>query len=121
MTINGKPALFLVLKGKWYDLIEKGIKKEEYRAFTVYWCCRLYQSYAKPVVQNPKKKPFEYICFQHGYTKTNRVFTKYSGFELGTGRKDWGAEENEIYFKIQIGSLVDKSKILTINGEKTNW
>lgn len=34
-------TLDLVVKGKWYDMIEGGIKKEEYREFNPYWCNRL--------------------------------------------------------------------------------
>ena len=34
-------VLSLVLKGKWYDAIEWGGKREEYRACTPYWETRL--------------------------------------------------------------------------------
>ena len=33
--------LSLVLKGKWYDMIEHGVKREEYRDATKYWRIRL--------------------------------------------------------------------------------
>ena len=33
--------LSLVLKGKWYDMIENGGKQEEYRDATKYWRIRL--------------------------------------------------------------------------------
>ena len=39
--------LSLVLKGKWYDMIEQGGKREEYRAATKYWSRRLYNWDAK--------------------------------------------------------------------------
>lgn len=34
-------VLPLVLKGKWYDMIERGEKTEEYRAASPYWAIRL--------------------------------------------------------------------------------
>ena len=34
--------LSLVLKGKWYDMIASGEKREEYRAATPYWSKRLF-------------------------------------------------------------------------------
>ena len=34
-------TLFLPLKAKWYDMIESGIKTEEYREFKEYWFKRL--------------------------------------------------------------------------------
>ena len=34
-------VLSLVLKGKWYDMIERGEKREEYRDDKVYWAIRL--------------------------------------------------------------------------------
>ena len=34
-------VLKLVLKRKWYEMIERGEKREEYRAATDYWLKRL--------------------------------------------------------------------------------
>lgn len=40
--------LRLVLKGKWYDMIATGEKKEEYRADTQYWHKRLFKLGSEP-------------------------------------------------------------------------
>ena len=40
MTKEGK-TLHLVLKRKWWDMIESGEKKEEYRTHSDYWIKRL--------------------------------------------------------------------------------
>lgn len=37
-------TLMLNLDGKWYDMIEKGIKKEEYRVIKDHWSSRLFLS-----------------------------------------------------------------------------
>ena len=40
MESNNK-TLTLPLKKKWYDMIESGVKTEEYREIKPYWCNRL--------------------------------------------------------------------------------
>lgn len=41
------PVLYLVLKKKWFDLIEQGIKKEEYREIKKHWFTRLFYSHCE--------------------------------------------------------------------------
>ena len=53
--------LSLVLKHKWYDLIESGEKTSEYREVKPYWDKRL-------------SKHYDTVTFQKGYTKTKLKF-----------------------------------------------
>ena len=56
--------LTLVLKGEWFDMIERGEKYEEYREANDYWLKRLYnwdQSF------RPGKMPV--VEFRRGYVK----------------------------------------------------
>lgn len=39
-------TLYLPLKKEWYEMIEAGIKKEEYREESPYWRRRLIECYA---------------------------------------------------------------------------
>ena len=57
-----KKPLHLVLKGIYYDRIEKGIKKVEYRRKTDYWTKRII-----------KKDP-DIVVFHRGYTKQIMTF-----------------------------------------------
>ena len=51
-TMNDKVILDLVLKGKWYDMIERGGKLEEYREIKPYWDRRLFsRPYPRPLPQ----------------------------------------------------------------------
>jgi len=50
----------LVLKHKWYDLIEKGEKTVEYRDDTPYWRARILGC--------------DRVTFHRGYTKTTMTF-----------------------------------------------
>lgn len=36
-------TLHLPLKAKWYEMIESGVKTEEYRGITAYWIVRLFR------------------------------------------------------------------------------
>lgn len=55
-------TLFLPLKAKWYDMIESGIKTEEYREFKEYWFKRL------------ANKKYKYVRFSYGYTRRTMTF-----------------------------------------------
>lgn len=54
--------LSLVLKGRWYDLIASGVKREEYRAATQYWQKRIEN-------WNFSNKFNHIIEFRRGYRK----------------------------------------------------
>jgi hypothetical protein len=100
--------LDLVLIGKWYDLIESGIKTEEYRRITPYWikrlCARAYDSkyeHLQPVI-----KPYTHVRFRRGYTKTSMLFS-IKDFMVGQGNTNWGAPEHEETFIIKLGERVE--------------
>ena len=51
----------LVLKGKWYDMIKRGEKREEYRDETSYWAVRL--------LKWGRAKGVHAVEFRRGYAK----------------------------------------------------
>ena len=55
-------ALHLILLHKWYDLIDQGKKKTEYRDNTPYWHKRFFEN------------PPDIIIFHRGYTKKTMSF-----------------------------------------------
>ena len=83
-------TLYLSLKKEWYDMIEKGIKTEEYREIKDFWFKRL------------TNKDFKYVQFSYGYTKRTMTFIC-EGIEIGTGNPEWGAEPGKKYFVIKLG------------------
>lgn len=131
--VEPKTDLFLILKGDWYDLIEAKIKTEEYRAITPYWVRRLltFEEYPKEhpkackyfpedicfdVFENGHDftevingywadfKKFKTVTFQHGYSKTSRRMTfELLGYEVRTGKIEWGAAPGVKYFVIKLG------------------
>ena len=122
-------TLHLVLKAKWYDMIERGEKREEYREIKPYWEKRLldYASLKKYVRENiaelrlkqflfPKSTPIEdacrsfprgytHVCFSYGYTKRTMTY-EVDGIQFGTGKPEWGAEKDKPYFVIKIGRRI---------------
>ena len=84
--------LNLPLKAKWYNMIENGEKKEEYREIKPYWIKRLLDG----------GKKFDIVKFSYGYTKKTMEF-KCLGISKGLGNKDWGAPTNSNVFIIKLG------------------
>lgn len=83
-------TLFLPLKAKWYDMIESGIKTEEYREFKEYWFKRL------------ANKKYKYVRFSYGYTRRTMTF-EIEDLGLDIGRPEWGATLGKVYFIIKLG------------------
>lgn len=78
--MNDMIILDLVLKGKWYDMIERGAKLEEYREIKPYWDRRLFS------------RPYTHVRFRRGYTKKSMTYTIPSEIRKGFGfAACWGA------------------------------
>lgn len=88
-------TLFLPLKAKWYELIEKGIKEEEYREIKEYWYKRL------------TGKNYKYVCFSYGYTKRTMTFECKEIVCWRIGNPEWGAEPGKEYFVIKLGRRIE--------------
>lgn len=82
-------TLHLILKAKWYDMIDRGEKKEEYRENTSYWMKRI-------------GKLHDAVCFHKGYTNTTMTFA-IEGKSYGYGNPEWGAPKDRKVLKIQLG------------------
>ena len=113
-------AAKLVLKRRWYDMIESGEKTEEYRAITPYWIKRLFISTIPPYsyfykhpgelkewVNSGAYKPREIATFFMGYSKGRPQFSKeIRSIHVGTGRPEWGAEPGKEYLVITLGERI---------------
>ena len=92
--------LKLVLKKKWYDMIESGIKLEEYRDIKEHWTTRLVEA----IVDTPKFKDIETVTFYLGYAKNRlKMQFKVVGVCVGAGVPEWGAEIGKNYYVIKLG------------------
>jgi len=113
--------LDLPLKRKWYEMIESGIKTEEYREFKPYWCCRLVAykrikpeiSAGFPITWTPphysewkaedcyiRFKNFTHVRFRYGYTKRT-MLREIESITIGYGKPEWGAPTDRQVFIIK--------------------
>lgn len=74
--------LHLVLKHKWFDMIERGEKPEEYREITPYWTRRI--------------GIYDYVVFHRGYT-SRTLIRRFLSVHVGTGNPKWGAPAHPVY------------------------
>ena len=118
-------VLDLPLKKKWYEMIENGIKKEEYREIKPYWCNRLLfmypfiTQYWAGILARVKKgeidfdevllehgtRHYTHVRFRYGYTKRTMLF-ELDSITIGKGKTEWGAPEDKEVFILKLG---DKS------------
>lgn len=118
---NEKPAtLDLVLKVRWYEMIESGEKREEYRKIGVYWAKRLFVSpdaikcadgvlmreYGDFTIEpGAAFRKFAFVRFHRAYTSTTMTFAV-DGIEIGEGNPEWGAIPGVKYFVIKLGNRI---------------
>ena len=104
-------VLTLVLKGRWYDMIASGEKKEEYRDATRYWETRL-RNWTRRIYIECKLPVVEFRC---GYASCaprmaflveKRVFGYWTFLHAGTVRhSEWGEPDTQHYV-ISLGERV---------------
>lgn len=126
-------VLDLPLKKEWYNMIESGIKTEEYREIKPYWCNRLlfhyplgikcyeghmFDSVTETDIENPLCHSYKYLIqkygtrgythirFRYGYTKRTMLF-ELKGITIGKGNTVWGAPEDKEVFILKIGDRIE--------------
>lgn len=82
--------LSLVLKHKWYNLIESGEKTSEYREIKPYWDKRL-------------RRHYDTVTFQKGYTNTKLKFNIIS-IEITSSKND--LEIPDKCYEIKLGTRI---------------
>lgn len=113
-------VLYLTLKSKWYDMIEAGIKPEEYREIKPFWIKRLMDSKRiatenlKNIVPGTTKtlfevwrKDFTHVHFARGghfHPSLPQMTWELKEIIVGTGKEEWGAEPGKEYFVIRLSA-----------------
>ena len=95
--------LDLPLKKEWYNMIESGEKKEEYREIKPFWIKRLTNlnhdsllfSYRNRYQQIPYKD-YTHVRFRYGYTKKTMTFP-ITSIDFGKGNNNWGAPDYDVF------------------------
>lgn len=91
----------LVLKHKWYDMIQNGKKNVEYREAKPYWRKRIMRWLYSP-------KPIHIVAFSRGYRKADMFFEASTSFNtyIGSARPDLGQPQEE-HYKIHLLGRVE--------------
>lgn len=93
--------LELPLKKEWYNMIESGDKREEYRVIKPYWSKRLV-GVDKPLFsyrygyQHANVKGYTHVRFRYGYTKRTMLF-EIDSITVDVGNPDWGAPSYPVF------------------------
>ena len=108
--------LSLVLTGKWYDMIERGGKREEYRLATKYWCRRFYNWDSAFTAQNTPVVEFRrgyarnaprmaFWCMGLGTASGMKPYAYVDSASGKTKHPEWG-EPEEPHFFVELGGRV---------------
>lgn len=109
-----KNILRLSLKKVWFDLINSGVKKEEYRDIKPYWTKRLKRFLQKEesFLENEadsttSRKTLGIIEFTLGYPKKDdmakRVRFEVKCVAIGKGKPEWGGSTDKDVYIITLG------------------
>ena len=97
--MNKKKVLHLILKRRWYNLIERGEKTEEYRDITPYWTKRICGTdFLQDTVTTTE---FTHVIFHYGYSNRTMEF-RIESVTTGRGNPEWGAPEDKDVFIIRL-------------------
>lgn len=106
-----RKCLYLSLKATWFDMIESGVKKAEYREIKPYWIKRLciaryggggsvncFDSECMDCLRTRPYKTFKYdiVRFSYGYTRRTMTF-EIESITIGKGNPAWGAPTNNVF------------------------
>ena len=86
--------LILPIKRKWFDMIESGIKREEYREDTQYWRSRFVKLITSAETISKKHR----CLLRNGYGADKSTLEIEYVLEFREGREEWGAEKGKKYF-----------------------
>jgi hypothetical protein len=98
--------LYLTAKGKWFDMIEAGIKHEEYREIKPYWIRRLT---AWNNAFDPCRDFYAVRLARGGHFHESipQITVECEEIQIGYGKPEWGAEPNKEYFVIKLGKIIN--------------
>ena len=104
---NNIPVLHLNLTTQWYDMIESGIKKEEYRAIKPFYN-RMFCDNGTIKIKSKYYHPTDVIvCFSNGYAKDRRqMFWTLKTMRVSFGNPEWGASKIDQYYTLYLNEKI---------------
>jgi hypothetical protein len=86
----------LPITKEWFNKIATGEKKEEYRVISPYYNSRLSRFLGEHTD----------IILRNGYMPTSPAILVTVNVLIGSGRPEWGAEESELYYVLEIIKVI---------------
>ncbi len=116
--MSRRPYIILPIQSKWFWMIYRGIKKEEYREIKPYYTTRLCNIFGETKADLKKWLrcgSFQKITvlFRNGYSSSSPSFEADCTLRIKTGKEEWGAEPGVEYYTFEIGEIrwPDQEKI----------
>lgn len=122
-------TLHLPLKAKWYEMIESGVKTEEYREIKPYWVqrlcpcthycsnghfsegyfhcifdCKAFHGHMNYYRNGKRIGAHTRVKFSYGYTRRTMTF-EIESITIGRGNPEWGAPDKEVFI-IKLGKRI---------------
>ena len=94
--------LTLPIKKKWFDMIARGEKLEEYRDVTPYYIGRFQKALGGDLAKAFDDGRIRVVRFRNGYRADSPLLEAVVSFRIGTGRPEWGAEPGRNYIVLRI-------------------
>lgn len=95
--------LILPIKKQWFEMIANGEKKDEYREIKPYWSKRFWNIGLS--IWDPDA--IAIVIFRNGYGKNAPEIKARVNWRKGTGKKEWGANEDEEYYILEILEIIE--------------
>ncbi len=99
--------LHLTLKKKWYDMIQSGEKKEEYREQKHYWLSRLkyYCNYTD--MMHEFEHDYTHVLFRNGYSKdAPKMLVKLEDTRFGKAKPEWSDNWQGEVIVLSLGNVL---------------
>ncbi len=96
--------LILPIKKKWFDMIVKGEKKEEYRETKPYYTKR-FQNIGLLDDRGITTNQLIPIALRNGYSANDPTLHVGVVLKHGYGKKEWGAVEGESYYCLEVREM----------------
>lgn len=91
--------LHFTLSKRWFEMIVRGEKREEYREIKDYWIKRL------------EGKDYDAIQFRNGYSPTSPTVLVYlNRIVKRVGKPEWGAPEHPVYV-LKLGAIIEAKNV----------
>ena len=92
----------LPIKKKWYEMIRRGEKTEEYREIKPYYTSRFRNLWQGSLIGGKAERE---IALRNGYKADAPTMIATVTIDIGTGKTEWGAEPKKESYRLHIVGL----------------